>query len=677
MNLDIARVRNRRRGKIVFMSLAALFLVISVVHSDDATTAVENRLRDSVKYLASDELEGRGVGSEGLDEAAEYVREQFEEAGLDVHAVNNGAYQSFGMTIGAEMEEGNRLVFHGPSDETITGDLEKDFMPLSFGSSGPFKGDLAFLGYGIEADDEEYNDFTGIDVKGKVVIIMRRTPQQGNPHGKFSGGPHGGISRHAALRSKASNAFSAGAAAVLFVNDPHSGKTDLDSAKKRVTQAEEKLVEAAVAFDAVDPEQAESLKEAREKLSAAVKALKERQAEVAAGMPDELMKFGYAGKDKQHDIPLMHITRELCDRILKTAGKTLAGLEEQIDEDLKPRSFVIEGWTADGATSIRRIEAEVKNVIGVLEGAGPLADETIVIGAHYDHVGRGGEGSLAPGSKEIHNGADDNASGTVALIELARRFAASQVKPPRRLVFIAFTGEELGLLGSAHYVKEPIFPLDKTVAMINMDMVGRLKDEKLTIFGTGTAKRWDDMVDRLAKEYGFTVTKKPDGFGPSDHSSFYGKKIPVLHFFTGTHSDYHRPGDDWEKINVSGMRRVVDMIQQLVTETASKEERPAYVAVKSSSNERRDGNRPYFGSIPDFGQETPGYALMGVSPDSPAAKAGLKGGDVIVDIDMRKIGNLSDFDLALRKYKAGDTIKVTVRRGKEQKTLDVTLDKPR
>ena len=222
-----------------------------------------------------------------------------------------------------------------------------------------------------------------------------------------------------------------------------------------------------------------------------------------------------------------------------------------------------------------------------------------------------------------------------------------------------------------------MFPLDKTVAMINMDMVGRLNDDKLTIFGSGTAKRWDGLLDALGKEYGFKVTKKPDGFGPSDQSSFYGKKIPVLHFFTGTHSDYHRPGDDWDKINTVGMRRVVDMIERTILNTADTTERPQYVAVESSNDARRSGNRPYFGSIPDFGQETPGYPLMGVSPGSPAEKAGMQGGDVIVEIDKKKIGNLSDFDLALRRYKPGDTIAVTIRRDDETMTLDVTLDKPR
>ena len=222
-------------------------------------------------------------------------------------------------------------------------------------------------------------------------------------------------------------------------------------------------------------------------------------------------------------------------------------------------------------------------------------------------------------------------------------------------MFIAFTGEERGLLGSAHYVKEPLVPLEQTVAMFNMDMVGRLTDEKLTVFGTGTAKRWDAWIDAEAKERRFAISKKPEGLGPSDHSSFYAKRIPVLHFFTGTHNDYHRPTDDWEKINIEGIARVVDLLAELVVTTAETEELPEYVAVQGKASlEPRTGSRPYFGSIPDFGTEVEGYAIQGVSPDSPADKAGIKGGDVLIKFGEHAITGLDDFDLALRTFSAGE-----------------------
>ncbi|OYV80382.1 MAG: aminopeptidase, partial [Planctomycetia bacterium 21-64-5] len=317
-----------------------------------------------------------------------------------------------------------------------------------------------------------------------------------------------------------------------------------------------------------------------------------------------------------------------------------------------------------------------KNVVAVLEGEGPHADETIVVGAHYDHLGMGGEGSLAAGVQEVHNGADDNASGTAALIEVARRLASRTEKLPRRVVFLAFTGEERGLIGSARYCRDPLVPLDKTVAMLNMDMVGRLADDKLIVQGVDTATEFGPVIDHLADRYGLKVTKQPGGFGPSDHSSFYPHKVPVMHFFTGTHSDYHRPSDDYEKINLPGMRRVAEMVADTVVELAELGERPHYQAAKSKP-QFRGGDRPYFGSIPDFGSDEPGYHLGGVSPDSPADKGGLKAGDAIVKLGEYKIGNLEDFDGALRKFKAGDKVSLIVNRDGKPVTLEVVLDPPR
>jgi hypothetical protein len=264
------------------------------------------------------------------------------------------------------------------------------------------------------------------------------------------------------------------------------------------------------------------------------------------------------------------------------------------------------------------------------------------------------------------------------LIELARRLAARTEQLPRTVVFIAFTGEERGLLGSAHYVKDPLFPLENTVAMFNMDMVGRLTEDKLTVFGTGTASGWDAWLDAEAAERRFTLSKKPEGLGPSDHSSFYAREIPVLHFFTGTHNDYHRPTDDWGKINVAGMHRIVDLLEELVTTTALDDARPEYVEVKGRAEmAARSGSRPYFGSIPDFSGEQSGYAIQGVSPGSPADKAGLKGGDVIIKLGEYPITGLDDFDLALREFSPGEEVSVTVRRGGEEQTFRLTLATPR
>lgn len=662
---------------ILLAACATLALALPGRAGDAATeaTAAQGRLSDDLKYLASDELEGRGVGTKGLDLAADYIRDQFAKAGLDVTRVNGGAFQPLTMTIGSSLGTPNQLVFNGPEGKKIELALSKDFTPLSFGGSGPISGELVFGGYGISAPDHKYDDFANIDIKGKVVVLMRRVPQQANPDGPFSGHKGGA---HEALLSKVSNAMGRDAAAVIFVSDPYSARNEVVEAQKMAGKLAEAAATATEEFLAVDPADAAKVEEARKKVKEELAKYKTAKGHVEQGEPDTLLAFNYGGNDSMRSAPILHITRAACDQLLKASlNKTLTQIEADINKDFKPQSAVLTGWTASGQASIEREKVEVKNVIGVLEGEGPLKDETIVIGAHYDHVGRGGAGSLAPGSKEIHNGADDNASGTVTLLELARRFGAMKGKLPRRLVFIAFTGEERGLIGSAHYVREPVFPLDKTVAMINMDMVGRLLDDKLTVFGTGTSPGFKDLVEKLGKEASFTVISKPEGFGPSDHSSFYKMKIPVLHLFTGTHTDYHRPGDDWEKVNFPGMQRITDLIERLTNDVLNGPERPAYVAVQGQAQIERSGSRPYFGSIPDFGTDKPGYALGGVAGGSPAEKAGLKAGDRIIALGMTKIENLEDFDLALRRFSAGDTIDVTVMRGNDKVTVKLTLDKPR
>jgi len=662
--------------------LAALLVAwagVAPVELFSADAASRERLLRDIKYLASEELEGRGVGLKGLDDAADYIRDQFAQAGLNVNAVNGSPFQMFTMSTGATLGPLNTLEIAGQEGKKLTAALDSDFAPQSFGNSGAFTGELVFCGYGIEAPDKNFDEYAGLDVKGKVAIIMRKVPRQGEAHGVFTG--RRGVSSHGELRAKLDRAFAHGAVAVLFVNDPYSGRNDLEKAKQQVANLAQGVAAAAEEFEAVDQGDAEKLAAARKKLSDEVARYKAGKGHLSADEPDPLMKFGYAGSDPIRGLPVMHITRALCDQILKAAlNKTLTEIEAAIDGDLTPQSAALSGWSAGGVVTIERQQALVKNVIGVLEGSGPVADETVVIGAHYDHLGRGGADSFIPGSKEIHNGADDNASGTVALLELARHFGSLKDKLPRRLAFIAFTGEERGLLGSARYTKEPIFPLEKTIAMINMDMVGRLRDDKLTIFGSGTSPVWDEMLTRLGKDSHFELFLKPEGMGPSDHESFFLKQIPVLHFFTGNHGDYHRPSDDWEKINIPGTDRVVDMIQRLVAEVASLPERPKYIAVQGNAQigtAERQGSRPYFGSVPDFGTDKPGYALAGVSPGGPAEKGGLKAGDRIIQLGPHKIENLSDFDLALRQFSPGASVEVVVIRGDDRMTVKVVLDKPR
>jgi len=681
----MSRLISNGKCRAVALSLGAVCLLVlsSVlpVYGDAASDSAQ-RLSDSVKYLASDALEGRGIGTKGLDLAADYIRRQFQQAGLDVHSVNKGAYQAFTMNTGAKLgpKNKNTLTFTGPNGKTVKLKYDTDFRTCSFGGSGSFSGPVVFGGYGIEDKKDKYDDFQGIDLKGKVVIIMRRTPRQGNPHSPFGGG-RGRISRHAALRSKVSNAFGRGAAAVLFVNDPYSIRQSAVQIAKMTQQAEKRVVAAAEAFEAAgkDKKNSKKIAEARKRLSQTVRVLKSLRARGKGGPKDRLMSFGYGGAGSKRTMPVVHITARVCDELLKPALKsTLTQLEAAIDKDLKPRTAVLKGWTAKGETAVVATQAQVKNVIGVLEGEGPRADQTIVIGAHYDHLGYGGFGSRQRSKKkQIHNGADDNASGTAGLIELAHRLGARKKKLARRIVFIAFTAEERGLIGSDHYVKSPLIPLNKTVAMFNMDMIGRLKNDKLIVYGVGTSPRWKPLLEQANRKEKFKLALLTEVGGRSDHASFYKKKMPVLHFFTGSHADYHRPTDDWNKINAAGMQRVVDLLEQLVVATADAKDPPKYVFVKPKRKPSRGGSRPYFGIRPAFGSDKPGCGVDGVSPDSPAAVGGVQGGDSIVGFGKLKIGGLEDFDAALRKFKPGDEVDVVVLRKGKRVKLKVVLGRPR
>ena len=658
-----------------FLSGLFLLVVASVLPlRGDALPETKTRILEDIKFLASDELEGRGVGTNGLNVAAQFIKSEFAKSGLAVDRVNGDAFQKFDLVTGSKLGESNSLQLIGPEGKVLDLKIGQDVEVGSFGGSGTFTGEVVFCGYAIESKDDNYNDFDGIDVEGKVLIVMRRNPRQGE-----SRGPRGG-SRNADLRTKMTNIAAHKAAAVLFVNDPYAGKKAAETRRDNLAKAGEKVVTAAEEFLAVEPTEAEKVSAARTKLAEATNQVKTLRQAAEKADDDPLMKFGYASQTDNKSLPpAFHIPIKTCNEMLAAIKIDLASLERSIDADYKPKSVVVTGWSAKGVTTIEKVRADVSNVIGVIDGEGPLAEETVVVGAHYDHVGRGGQNSLAPGSSEIHNGADDNASGTVTMLELARRFGqkAKAKKPQRRIVFMAFTGEEMGLLGSARYCKEPVFPLESTVAMLNMDMVGRLKEEKLIVYGTGTSPRWEPELKQFNGENGFKFVFKPEGVGPSDHASFYLKKIPVLHFFTGEHVDYHKPTDDWDKINVEGVARVADLIEAMINTTVETTARPEFVEVKTPATMNRGGTRPYVGTIPEFGNEEPGYAISGVTAGGPGEKAGLKGGDRIVKIGPHTIASLDDFDAALRKFNGGDTVDFTVIRDKKEMTFKLTLESPR
>ena len=320
-----------------------------------------------------------------------------------------------------------------------------------------------------------------------------------------------------------------------------------------------------------------------------------------------------------------------------------------------------------------------QNVAALIPGSDPaLRHQYVVIGAHFDHLGRSAESATDPAAKDaIRNGADDNASGTAAVLELARLLARRPVK--RSVVFVAFSGEELGLLGSQHFVEHPPVPLDSMQAMLNFDMIGRVRNDKLLVYGVATSPDLPGIVQRANDAAGagrFALTAIGDGFGPSDHSSFYGKNVPVLHFFSDLHADYHAATDDVEKIDAGGAARVVALAERIARELADRPTRLPFVRAPQpvASMGPREGSDVYFGSVPDMAAvDAGGMRLTGVRPGSPAEQAGLRDGDVIVEFAGRPVKDLYEYSDALYSRKPGDVVQVVVLRGGQRLTLTATL----
>ncbi|HEY3186102.1 MAG TPA: M28 family peptidase, partial [Solirubrobacteraceae bacterium] len=366
-----------------------------------------------------------------------------------------------------------------------------------------------------------------------------------------------------------------------------------------------------------------------------------------------------AGPRAAVDIPVAAISRPVAERLLGSLAPMMRG----IDAALTPASRALPGATTRLEVRIVSTPASAANVIAVLPGTDPArAHEAVVLGAHYDHLGRTGG--------HVHPGADDNASGTAAVLALARHFAATG-GTPRTLVFALFGGEELGLLGSGAYVQHPPFPLARTVAMVNLDMVGRLRDERLHVLGVDSASGLRDLVGAAATGLGFDLSFGGDPFGPSDHQAFYRHGVPVVFLTTGEHGDYHRPTDTWEKINASGLERIVTLADRVVDRLA-RERAPVY-ARATPPRATRSGSGAFLGVAPDQGDEVPGARLSMVVPESAADRAGVRPGDVIVRFGGVRVYGFDDLRELISARKAGDRVEIAYQRDGGERTVDATL----
>ena len=591
-----------------FLQLGLLLIVASVAFAQTDPSA--SRLQQHVSYLASDALDGRRTGTAGANDAARYIAGEFARLGLKPAAA------------GPATRRGSRIMARYLQQFPYVAGIE-------LGQQNAFLiGGTQRLTVREEWMPVSFS--TNASVSGSIVFVgfgikapelnhddYQGVPVSGNIALALAGtpdgdNPHGKFFRYVDVHLKAIAARDAGAKALLLItNEPDFKKALLARLEVDLLGGDVRLPVATVSQQAL---------------------------------------------------------AKLAPQLTLSELQQLASAKQQ--STLKP---VAGPFTL--TTELVRKEVPAYNVVGVLEGSDRLLkNETIVIGAHYDHLGRGGSGSLAPRSGEIHHGADDNASGTAGVLELARVLTEQRPRPKRTIVFIAFGGEEEGLLGSNYYVNHPATPLNSIVAMINMDMIGRMKDRKLVIGGVGTAKEWRDIIAQGTADPArkFELTLNEDGFGPSDHSSFYGKEIPVLFFWTGTHNDYHKPTDTWEKINYQDQTRILNLISYIVRHLDSADKRVTYTKAKTDPAPRTGGFRVYLGTIPNYADSNDGLLIDGVRDDSPASKAGLKAGDRIVKIGTREVKNVYDYTYALGEMKAGEEYVIEIIRGTDRLTLKIT-----
>ena len=579
-------------NKIITLSICGLTL--------SASAYAQNTLKDSLKakieYLASPALEGRGFEGNGNKKAAEYLNKFFEE--IKLKKFNNSYYQDFSAPVALELGKANSLEFTTGNNK-ISFKPDEEYLPLKFSGNKEAKGDLVFVGYGVSSEKIHFDEYANLDVKNKIVLILRGSPDKYNDTSKFG--------EFTSMRYKLNTAKEKGAAGVILVSFEYDLMENLPSL--------------------------------------------------------ELERYS-----AQFDIPL------ICMKL--SALKKLGNIFDKIDlannkikEFLKPNSFAISDLSVNMQTELKQIDKKMPNIVGYLEG-NEKKEEYIVIGGHFDHLGFGGSSSLS-NEKKAHIGADDNASGTAAMMQLAYRLKDKKLK--RSVIFVGFNGEEIGLLGSSHFVKNPPVPIDNIAAMLNFDMVGRMNEDKLSILGAGTSSIWKKIIEK-ANSNNIKITETDDGMGPSDNASFLPKNIPVLFFFTGVHTDYHKPSDSPDKINYDGEGRIIDLAEKIIIETANNEKRPDYVKIESKESKREmKGAKVQFGAIPDFGDNSKGFKVSGASPGTPADKAGVKANDIILKFGEKPIKDIYDFMDALQSFNPGDEVKVEILRGTETIVLKAIL----
>ena len=596
------------RKTILFLRSISGIILFAFILSSCATTKnaeiTERELREHIEYLASDQLQGRLTGTEGDSLSSEYIKTMLTSYGFS--PLEGDGFQKFTVTKRIIPGTNNRISAQGR--DYIP---EKDFIPMGFSSNGGTEAEVIFAGYGfiIDTDSIKWNDYSGLDVKDKWVMILRADPEVANTRSIYI--PFSGD------RDKALNAKDMGAAGVLLVSGPSSDDQD--------------------SFDALNK------------------------------------------NDFSVGIPVFRIKRDMADQILSNAMATVSALEKKLNDSRKPFRLST-GVTLSGTAEILREESVTRNIAMILPGSDEeLKNEYIIIGAHFDHLGMGGPGSSsrAVDTTGVHHGADDNASGVAMMLELAEKLSKTKGSHKRSIICIGFTGEEMGLLGSKHFTENPGIDLKKVNAMINLDMVGRLRETNtLQIGGTGTAEGFRDIIYSVSDTALIKLALSEEGYGPSDHSAFYGKNIPVLFYSTGAHLDYHTPNDIADSINYSGMVTISSLVFNMSSKLANSPEKLKYNESGPKVEQGRPARRKgvTLGIMPDFaGNIKNGLRADFVTPGKPAAMGGMKKGDIITAINGKPVNNIQDYMFRMGQLKSGETISVEVLREGKTEVLLIQL----
>ncbi|HUP24123.1 MAG TPA: M20/M25/M40 family metallo-hydrolase [Thermoanaerobaculia bacterium] len=617
---DLSRLRPWIRAgslpALVTLCLAAFAAPIDAqaARPSNADPHPEAALRAHIEHLASEQLEGRLTGTDGERAAAAYLSAMLREVGASPLPGYESFEQPFEFTAGSRDTGSGLGLTSGDQRRDFTS--AQDVLALAFSEPGVAEGDVVFAGYGLEVPDGNdfgYDSYAGLDVRDKIVLVLRYSPEDATGEARAT------LARYSGLRYKAMLARRHGARALLVVTGPRSA-----GAGETVPMT----------FDT----------------AAAGSGI------VAASIGGEVARAMFAALPGERD--LESVQRELDSGNPHIAGFALTGLQARVDVRLE------------------RERREGINVVGMLRGAGSTANKPyVVVGGHYDHLGRGRGGNSLARVEEvggIHHGADDNASGVAAVLEVGRALGGARFD--RHIVLAFWSGEELGLLGSNAFLQNGGIPPGEIAAYLNLDMVGRMRENRLTAQGAGSSPAWARLLEQANVLAGFDLAVQADPYLPTDSAAFYGAEVPTLNLFTGAHEDYHRPTDRSERVNVSDLARITDFTETLTLRLANADSAPEYVRVEQAASRTgdRDSVRAFTGTIPDYSTEVEGLLLGGVIGGGPAEAAGLRAGDVIVRFGDHEIKNIYDYTFALDSVKVDQPVEVVYLRDGQRLTITLT-----